>query len=83
MNQAQRQMADYTLNSVTIVVDRVHGWVDIKDLSDSSNHVFLQGDDASALISEATAFYNEDGNVTMSEAYALFAYPYLDLLGES
>ena len=82
MTHVQRKAIDHVLSLVNIDVNRPNAWVTISETNGLGKSIFLQGDDASAFISYATAFYNKDGNVTMKEAYALQTMPYLDLLGE-
>ena len=81
MTQVQKQMVDYTTNSATVIVIRRFPTVEIKD-KHSSASVFLQGDDAVNFVDEADRLY-DSGDMSMAEAYALAAYPYVDLLQDA
>ena len=81
MNHIQNRMIVTALYEANIYVDTLHDWVSIENMLDKDDSVFLQGDDASSFIHQANAFYNTDGTVSMKEAYAFVAYPYLELLG--
>jgi hypothetical protein len=65
---------------VEITVDCGLGHVTITDINDDSLSIFLQSNEGYQFIDQAKSTYNENGDLSMDDAYHLHAYEYLDLL---
>lgn len=74
------EFIDYAKRSAKVNVDYRFGWVDIVDLEDSSNTVFLDGDEADSFITEVRGHFNK-GFLSLSDCEYLVAYQYVDILG--
>ena len=70
---------EYSRNSCIIVVTENMPWIDIQDIKDSENNVFLECNDAEKFITKAEKLWNIY-NITDEDAFLLAAYPYVDLL---
>ena len=76
----QHQLRYVKGSAVAVDVERGFSAVSIVDLNDPSNDVFLQGQEADEFIDEADELYERLGEVSLEDAYAVTAHPYLDLL---
>jgi len=66
--------------TVTVHVESCMGTVCISDDTGKQNDIFMQGDDASAFISEMNRLYDETGDLTKDTIALYLAEPYAENL---
>ena len=73
--------ADYSRNSgADIEIDSAHDIVSITDTSGHNECIFMQGDDASAFISEVDMLWDRTGDMDKDTIALALAKPYIDCL---